>query len=186
MKFLSTFMPLLLATAACLAQDVRYNFDKGADFSKYKTYKWVQIQGTPPLNQLVDQQLKEAIDAGLASKGLTKSTGEEADLWVAYQFAVGQEKEMTSYGSDFGYGPGWGRGWYGGTGSSMTTTTTSTIHVGEMALDIYDPAKKQIVWRGAATKTLDPKAKPEKKQKNLAKGVTKLLKNFPPPPGKNS
>jgi hypothetical protein len=31
------------------------------------------------------------------------------------------------------------------------------------------------------SKTIDPKAKPEKQQKNLAKAVTKLLKNYPPP-----
>jgi hypothetical protein len=45
---------------------------------------------------------------------------------------------------------------------------------------MYDPAKKQLVWRGTATKTLDPKAKPEKRQKNLAKAMTKLFKNYPP------
>jgi hypothetical protein len=41
-----------------------------------------------------------------------------------------------------------------------------------------------MVWRGVATKTLDPKAKPEKKQKNITKAVQKLLKNFPPQPKK--
>ena len=30
-------------------------------------------------------------------------------------------------------------------------------------------------------KTLDPKAKPDKQQKNLTKAVEKLLKNYPPP-----
>ena len=45
---------------------------------------------------------------------------------------------------------------------------------------MYDSAKKELVWRGTASKTLDPKAKPEKQQKNLAKAVEKLLKNYPP------
>jgi len=31
------------------------------------------------------------------------------------------------------------------------------------------------------SKTIDPKAKPEKQQKNLAKAVKKLLKDYPPP-----
>jgi hypothetical protein len=30
------------------------------------------------------------------------------------------------------------------------------------------------------SKTIDPKAKPEKQQKNLNKTVTKMLKNYPP------
>jgi hypothetical protein len=45
---------------------------------------------------------------------------------------------------------------------------------------MYDPKSKQLVWRGVASKTLDPKAKPEKKQKNITKAVTKLLKKYPP------
>ena len=31
---------LLLATTTAIGQDVRYNFDKNTDFSKFKTYKW--------------------------------------------------------------------------------------------------------------------------------------------------
>ena len=46
---------------------------------------------------------------------------------------------------------------------------------------MYDVAKKQVVWEGTASKVIDPKATPEKQQKNLAKAVTKLLKNYPPP-----
>ena len=45
---------------------------------------------------------------------------------------------------------------------------------------MYSSAQKQLVWRGVASKTVDPKAKPEKQQKNLGKAMTKLLKNYPP------
>jgi hypothetical protein len=182
MKFTRLVFPLMALAAAGFAQDVRYNFDKNSAFQKFRTYKWVDIKGASPIDQLTSQQLKGAIDAELAKKGLTKAIGDDADLWIGLQVTLGQEKEFSSYSSDFGYGAGWGRGWYGGgMGSTMTTGTTTTIHVGEVALDMYDPVAKQIVWRGAATKTLDPKAKPEKRQKNIAKGVQKLLKNYPPP-----
>jgi hypothetical protein len=67
----------------------------------------------------------------------------------------------------------------------MATTTTyastSTVYIGQLDLSMYDDAQKQLVWRGTASKTLDPKAKPEKKQKNITKAVQKLLKNYPPP-----
>jgi len=36
------------------------------------------------------------------------------------------------------------------------------------------------VWRGVASKTIDPEAKPEKQQKNLTKAVEKMLKKYPP------
>jgi hypothetical protein len=37
-----------------------------------------------------------------------------------------------------------------------------------------------MVWRGMASKTLDPKASAEKRQKTIQNGAAKLLKNFPP------
>jgi hypothetical protein len=181
-RLLSAF-GLLLVAAAAFSQDVRYNFDKNADFSKFKTYKWVTLKDAQTVNDLVSKQIVDAVDAELATKGLTKVTDDSANLYVAYQAAVGQEKQFTSYSSDWGYGGGWYRGgWYGGgMGTTTTSGQTSTIYVGQLALDMYDSANKDIAWRGVASKTIDAKAKPEKQQKNLAKAVKKLLKNYPPP-----
>jgi len=179
--FLSSLGILLAATAA-IGQDVRYNFDKNADFSHFKTYKWVIIKDAPTANELVAKQIRDAVDKELATKGLTKIDDDSANLFIGYQAGVGQEKEFTSFSSDWGYGGGWYRGgWYGpGGGMSTTTGSTSTIYVGRLAVDMYDSANRNLVWRGVASKTLDPKAKPEKQQKNLAKAVKKLLKNYPP------
>jgi len=176
-------LPLLLLAGAgtALAQDVRYNFDKQADFSQFKTYKWVTLKGAQVPNELVDMQIKAAVDMELATKGLKRTDAETADLYVGYQSAINTEKEYTSFDTGWGYGPGWGGGWYGGGGTSTTTGTTSTIYVGQIAVDMYQAGQKQLVWRGVASKTLDTKAKPEKQQKNLAKAMTKLFKNYPPP-----
>lgn len=178
----STLMALTLsALGAAWAQDVRYNFDKKTDFSKFKTYKWVAIKGAQTFNSLIDQDIKDAVDAQLVTKGLTKSDGESADLLIGYQGAVGQEKEFSSYNSSWGYGPGWyGGGWYGGPSSSWTTGQTSTIYIGQVAVDMYDSTDKDLVWRGVVSKTIDAKAKPEKQQKNMNKAMTKLFKNYPP------
>jgi hypothetical protein len=181
LAFLTTAF-LLLSVSAALAQDVRYDFDKEKDFSKYKTYKWVAIKGADQPDDLMSKRITAAIDAELATKGMTKTEADAADLYIGYQTAIGQEKEFTSYNTGWGYGPGWGGGWYGGGGMSTTYGSTSTVYVGQLDLSVYDPAQKQLVWRGVATKTLDPKAKPEKKEKNITKAVAKLLKNFPPKP----
>lgn len=175
-------IPLVVFTATAFAQDVRYNYDRSADFSKFRTYKWVQVKDAAQLGQLADQQFKGTVEAELAKKGLTKVDG-DADLLVAYQAAVTQEKQFSSYSSGFGpgwgYGPGWGR--YGGFESTTTTGQTSTIHIGSVGLDMYDSAKHDLIWRGEASKTLNPKVKPDKMQRNLEKAVAKLLKNYPPP-----
>ena len=179
MRLFPMILPLSLAAIGGFAQDVRYNFDRNADFSKYRSYKWVQIKDAAQLPQLGDEQLKAAIDAELSKKGLTR-VDQDADLFVGYQAAINQEKEFSSYTSGFGPGWGYGSGWgYGG--MSTTTGQTSTIHIGSIGFDVYNAAQQKLVWRGQVSKTLDPKAKPEKQQKNLNKAVAKLLKNYPPP-----
>ncbi|HEX8895654.1 MAG TPA: DUF4136 domain-containing protein [Terriglobales bacterium] len=55
------------------------------------------------------------------------------------------------------------------------------MYNGELAVHMYDAAKHDLVWRGVASKALDPRANPEKRQKNLNKVVAKLMKNYPPP-----
>lgn len=173
---------ILVIAGTALAQDVRYNFANGTDFSKFKTYKWVPIKDAQKVDDITDKQIRDAIDSVLATKGLEKTDSDTADLFIGYQTAIGQEKQYTSFNSGWGYGPGWGGGWYGGgMNSSMTTGTTSTIYTGQLALDMYDRDGHDLVWRGVASKTIDTKAKPEKRQKNLMKAATKMLKNYPPP-----
>jgi Domain of unknown function (DUF4136) len=183
-KYLILAALLLLGSVkTTLAQDVRYNFAQGEDFSKYKTYKWVDLKGADHVDDLTGKQIQGAIDTNLATKGLQKVDSDSADLYIDIQTAIDTEKQYTSFNSGWGYGPGWGGGWYGyGGGMASTTTTgsTSTIYIGQLAVDMYDSAKKELVWRGVASKTIDPKAKPEKQQKNITKAVDKLLKNYPP------
>jgi len=172
---------LFLTTATVHAQDVGYNAMPGTDFTKFKTYKWVKIEGAQLPDQIVDAQIKSAIDSQLAAKGLTKTEDDSADLYVGYQVSLDKEKQMNAYSMGGGPGWGWGAGYYGGYGGGTTTATTSTLYVGTLGLDMYDRGAKQLVWRGRATKTLDPKAKPEKREKNIGKAVAKLLKKYPPP-----
>lgn len=159
----------LLACGAASAQDVHYNFMPGTNFAKYHTYKWVAIEGASHPNQIVDAQIKQAVDAQLATKGLTKTDSDKADLYIGYQIAVDQERQWNAYG--MGGGLRWG---------GMASATSSTISNGTLVVDMYDPTSKQLVWTGNATKTLDPSGNQEKNQKNLDKAMQKLLKNYPP------
>jgi len=171
---------LLLCGGLAAAQDIKYNFKQGTDFSKYKTYKWVRVPNAQYPNQIIDGQIMQAIDAQLAQKGLSKTDSDSADLVVAYQVAIDQEKQWNSY-STGGGGWGWG-GWAGwGGGMNTTTTTSSTITVGTLNVDMYDAAAKQQIWRGAASKTLGSGKNPEKVQKNINKAMEKLFKKYPPP-----
>lgn len=170
LQCLSFGVAIFFVSVLALGQDVHYNFMPGTNFAKYHTYKWVTIGGSPQLDQIKDAEIKQAVDAQLSAKGFTKTTDDKADMYVGYQTALDKEKEWNA----FGMGGGWG--WGGG----MASATSSTIAVGTLALDFYDPAAKRLVWRGEATKTLNPSGNQEKNMKNLDKAMEKLLKNFPP------
>ena len=178
---------LLLAVSTAVAQDVRYKFDSKADFSKFKTYKWVPIKDaanndTAQVDNLLDKQIKDAVDAELGKKGLTKTDADTADLYVGYLAGIGTEIQFSSYNTGWGYGPGWtGGGWYRVSGT-ITGPNYYGVYEGQLAVDMNDSENHALVWRGVASRTVDPESNPDKQQKNLAKAVAKLLKNYPPPP----
>lgn len=62
----------------------------------------------------------------------------------------------------------------------MGEATSSTISNGTLAVDFYDPASKQLIWRGSAAQTLNPSGNQQKDMEKLNKAVAKLLKNYPP------
>ncbi len=162
---------MLLASGFTLAQDVKYNFMPGTNFSKYHTYKWITIPENVHPSQIVDQEIKQAIDAQLAAKGFTKTDGDTADLYLGYQCSVDQERQWSGFGMR-------------GIGGGMGSVSSSTISNGTLAVDFYDPADKQLVWRGTAAQTLNPSGNQQKDMQKLNKAMAKLLKNFPPPPPK--
>jgi hypothetical protein len=188
MRFIQrlSFLPVLIVLMTSLyAQDVHYNYDHRANFGAYKTYQWVDLPGPGGAvpDQLIDQSIKRAVDEQLAQKGLTR-VDNGADLQVAYHAVVREEKGINLSAFGDGGGPwGWGGGW-GGFNSATVTGQTSTIPVGTLLVDLYDPAKKQLVWRGDGTKTIDLKKDPDKNYRNLQKAMTKLFKNYPPQAGK--
>jgi len=169
---------LFICCVGVSAQDIKFNYLRGTDFAKYKTYKWVQVPNAQYPNSILDEQIKRAIDTQLAAKGLTK-TEDNPDLYVTYQVAVNQEKQWNSY-STGGDHWGWG-GWGGWGGMSTSTTTSSTINIGTLDCDLYDVATKKQIWRGEASKTLGSGKDPQKVEKNINKAMAKLFKKYPPP-----
>ncbi len=171
---------------ASYAQDVRTNYMPGIDFSKYRSYAWVDdVQGVPSVgghpDQILDAQVKLAIDSQMAAKGFTKVTdGSQADLLVGYQLAIDREKQINGFGNSWGSWGGWG-GW-GPWGNSFGSfsASTSTSYIGTFVVGMYDPAAKKLVWIGAAQHAIEPSKKQEKNQQRLDKGAQKLLKDFPP------
>jgi hypothetical protein len=177
---------MVLACCMAFAQDVRTNYMPGTDFSKYRTYAWVdEVQGVPQVggrpDQILDTQVKQAIDSQMAAKGFTKVSEGKPDLLVGYQLMVDREKQINGFGDSWGGWGGWGGfGPFGGPAFGSFSAQTSTDYVGTFVVGMYDPAVRKLVWIGAAQHAIEPSKKPEKNQEKLNKGAQKLLKDFPP------
>ena len=166
---------LMLLSGAIFAQDVRFDYNRSTNFSTYKTYQWVDYRQVDVGDQLLDQDVRRAVDAQLAGKGLRRVES-GADLLVGYKASLSQEKQFDAIGSGFGGwggGPGWGN-------FGDIHGTTSTIDIGTLIIGLFDPTNKQLVWRGLATKTLNLSKDPDKNYRTLEKAMTKLFKKYPP------
>ena len=170
---------LMCLGVATFAQEVHFDYDRSANFNAYKTYQWVDYKAVQVGDELLDRDIKRAVDEQLAGKGLRRVES-GGDLLVGYQAGISQEKEFDGIGAG-----GWG-GWGGPFGWGNTRVTTSTIDIGKLTIGLFDPASKQLVWRGAASKTLNISQDPDKNYRNLEKTMAKLFRNYPPGTGKRS
>jgi hypothetical protein len=168
MKLINLIVLLSLGVAA-FAQEVQFDYDRSANFNSYKTYQWVDINPIEVDDQLLDKDIKRAVDAQLVGKGLRRVES-GGDLLIGYQTAISKEKQFDGLSS----GPPWWGTW------GNTRVTSSTIEIGKLVIVLFDPAGKQLVWRGSASKTLDINEDPDKNYRNLEKAMAKLFKNYPP------
>jgi Domain of unknown function (DUF4136) len=164
---------LLLAAVNVPALNVSYDYDRAFDFSKLKTYQWIELKDSK-VNSLTDAKIKQAINEELAKKGLTRVPSDPS-LYLAYQVGLQKEQQINTMTTG-----GWGWSpWYGG-GMGTMTATTNTINIGTLVIEIINPVDKKLVYRSQGTDTINPSSDPDKNYKKIQKAVEKILKNFPP------
>lgn len=159
-----------LLCSVLLAQTVRTSYQPGLDFSKFHTYRWVEIKGMHP-DPDVDATIKQSIDSQLAKRNLTKTGAETADLYVDYQTAISKSTKWETYEDWSSAALMDGR---------IPQRREVTIEVGTLIVDLYDAPEKRLVWSGHAAKTLDVKSSLEQRKKNIDRAAQNLFKNYPP------
>ncbi len=174
-------IPVLLAFVACSTVKVAYDYDKQADFSKYKTYVISEeTMKMENVNQLNRDRIIAAVEAQMAAKGFTKA-GDNADviLDVRIKGEEVQTATATTTGGYGGYGYGYGRWGYGG-GFSTTQVNYDKYVEGTMFITLVDKATEKIVWQGTGKKTVEENASAEKREQNIDYAVTQIFTNYPP------
>jgi hypothetical protein len=101
MRFLSIFLITLSFCAS--AQEIKVEFDKKHDFSKYNTFRFGESQVVTPADQklvsdaTIDQWVKKGVTRELESKGL-KRVDSLADLVVTYVIGTMARSDAQAIG----------------------------------------------------------------------------------------
>jgi hypothetical protein len=165
---------LTLAACASSAPVVRTDQAPGVDFTRYRTYMWVEEPNTQ--SPIVREKLVRAIDAQLSAKGWQRVP--EGDVALVSQIV---SREEVSYDNvSFGFGLGnWGGSSGGAIGTSTGTSRPRTNVVGSLIVDMYDAKTKQAIWRGEVSG--DVPDTPETIDAASAQYIPKMFAQFPPP-----
>jgi len=161
---------ILAATAA--RAEVKTDYDRTAEFSRYKTYSWGKVSTQDPL---WGGRIKAAVASALAAKGWSEVES-GGDVSIMAMEMTEDHQTLNTYYDNFGGGWGWRRGFGGGFGES--TTTEETYKVGTLVIDLFDTSAKKLIWRGSATDTLSDKS--DKNIKKLDSDVHRMFERFPP------
>ena len=167
----------VFATSA-LPQKVKVGYDKGVDFSKYKTYTLAE-PAMPPTRPVLYGTVIRSIDAELSSKRFQR-VDKNGDLTL-------QVAGVVDFGIAVSGGPPLSSS-YGGpppainatmwTGAGGQGALMPPVGDASLQLEFIDQKANQIVWSGTVTQALDIERK-EEALELARKAVTKLLKRFP-------
>lgn len=175
MKKLLFFAAVLMAS--CSSVKVAYDFDKQADFTKYKTYAFTQESLNLGLEQLNRDRLINAVETELAAKGFTKS--ESPDVLIDMHITAKKRTEAVANTTGAGGYRGYGRYGYGG-GFSTTTVDYNEYIDGTLLINMVDKSTEKIAWQGRGTKTIDEDASAAKRESNINYAVKQIFTNYPP------
>lgn len=176
MKNLLFLAFLLIITASCSSIKVSSDFDKTAGFTSYKTYAFTPEALAFPLDDINRNRLLGAIEKELAAKGFTKSDNPDVLIDLNIKAQTQQTATATSTGGYYGRGYRYG---YGG-GFSTTTINYDTYTDGTLFIDMIDATKKQLVWQGRGTKTLEEDASQQRREENINYAVKQIFVKYPP------
>jgi len=157
---------IVLVPPALQAQTVKIDFDKQADFSKYRTFAWSESQEPAP-NAANHVRITRAVEAELLAHGLVKAESGPPDLKVRYHGKVEQKLRGSSYST----------GSNGQPNDLRTMVDIKRVKEGTLIVELYDQVTRLLVWRSVAS---DPPASPDQIEPQIQAFVKKSFADFPP------
>ena len=160
-----------LVLVGCATLNVRSYVERGADFTRYRTYAWEPegsfATGDPRLdnNAFFQDQIRRAVERNLAARGYAKTVSPMADLIVHYHASVTQQ--IFSRELDRAYG-------------ACDDCRPEVFDAGTLFIDVVDRRAIKVVWRGwaegAVAGVIDNQSSMEE---TVDRAVARILERFP-------
>lgn len=181
-----------LLTGACSSIKVTSDYDRSADFSKYKTfmyYGWSD-NSDEVLTGFDKERIESAFEDEFRKRGWTY-TKEGGDAIVSLFIVVDKKTSYNTYTDHYRtgmyggmYDPIFGYGavaHYGpGYGSSHSTTVQRDYLVGTLIVDVFDAKTEKHIWQGIGKKTINENTK--NREERIKNSVAEIMKAFPVQP----
>jgi hypothetical protein len=181
MRQVAMGMGLILA-AGCAGQQVSTDYSPSTSFSQYRTFALVMPPDTGA-QQLLDQRVRNAVQAQLDAKGLTVADRQNADLYVGYGMVDKTHTNVYTYRDGWGWGGGWGwRSYRWGVAWPMTVQRQiETYTDGTVVVNLVDAKTKQVIWEGEVADVVNlPVENPVRATQQIDDAVAKLFAKYPP------
>jgi Domain of unknown function (DUF4136) len=189
---------VVLAVAACLLAtagawleaaktDLTFQFDKTFSFVGLRTWAWhpdgkgsvhlaLTAESDPKrLAGRVDPVIVPAVERELGARKFTIAAS-NPDLLVNYYVLATIGSSSQVQGQFLPTVPEWGLPPF-----PMSTTALEVYPVGTVLIDVTDPKRQALVWRGGASRKLNLDSPDAERRKVLEKAIHDLLAKFPPP-----
>jgi hypothetical protein len=163
---------LALGIISCAPIRVSYDFDKGTNFSKYKTYNYYSDMKTG-LSELDTKRFLESLDAKLESLGITFS--ETPDFFIDIKSSTFQQAQRSAVGVGLGGG---GRNMGGGISIGLPIGQPNASR--QITVDFVDENLKQLFWQAVSESSYSPNRIPKEREEQLKAIVEKILSQYPP------
>ena len=98
-----------------------------------------------------------------------------ADFLVSVHVTSQERVQVT----DWGYSYGRHGAWYG-----SRDLDVYTYDEGSLVIDVVDPTRRALIWRGTASRVVEPDWSPDEREKVVREAVQALLEHFPPDVGR--
>jgi len=173
-----------LASAGGIKITVQRN--KDYRFENRRTWAWdpkepgavrvLQTMGDPVrIKEGLEPMILPAVEKGLAGRGFAKVPADQADFHVCYYILVGPDYTAQYHGQFVGAIPEWGLPDF-----LQSTSALKVIDQGSLVIDVTSTALKMVIWRGVAAAEINGRLSAADREARINKGVSDMLKNFPP------